>query len=84
MNRTGLRSLGNVQPREKLIRQYGMDLYRRDPRFQGDIVLIEPAEYDYQFFGMNPLSFWERQQAAQKRYESGSPSKESSRFSRGS
>ena len=50
--------------------QYGMDLYRRDPRFQGDIILIEPAEYDYQFFGMNPLSFWDRQQAAQKGYES--------------
>lgn len=49
---------------------YGMDLYRKDPRFHGDIILIEPTEYDYQFFDMNPLAFWERQRAAQRGFES--------------
>ncbi|MEW6440822.1 MAG: patatin-like phospholipase family protein [bacterium] len=50
--------------------QYAIDLYRRDPRFQGDIILVEPTEYDYQFFGMNPFSFWVRQQAAKRGHDS--------------
>ncbi len=49
---------------------YGMDIYRRDPRFRGDIILIEPTEYDYRFFDMNPLAFWERHRAAQRGFES--------------
>jgi NTE family protein len=49
---------------------YGIDLYRRDPRFRGDIVLIEPAEYDYKFFDMNPLALRERQRAAKRGYDS--------------
>jgi NTE family protein len=49
---------------------YGMDIYRRDPRFRGDIILIEPTEYDYRFFDMNPLAFWERNRAARRGFES--------------
>jgi len=49
---------------------YGLDIYRRDPRFKGDIILIEPTEYDYRFFDMNPLAFWERERAAKRGFES--------------
>jgi len=49
---------------------YGMEIYRRDPRFQGDIILIEPTEYDYRFFDMNPLALWERQKAAKRGFDS--------------
>ena len=49
---------------------YGLDIYRRDPRFRGDIILIEPTEYDYRFFDMNPLAFWERHKAAKRGFES--------------
>ncbi len=53
---------------------YGIDLYRRDPRFRGDIILIEPAEHDYRFFDMNPLALRERQRAAKRGYDSVSES----------
>ena len=53
---------------------YGIDLYRRDPRFRGDLILIEPTEYDYKFFDMNPLALRERQRAARRGYESVSES----------
>lgn len=49
---------------------YGMDIYRRDPRFRGDIILIEPTEYDWRFFDMNPLAFWERNRAARRGFDS--------------
>jgi predicted acylesterase/phospholipase RssA len=54
--------------------EYGIDLYRKDPRFRGDIILIEPTEYDYGFFDMNPLALRERQRAARRGYESVSES----------
>jgi predicted acylesterase/phospholipase RssA len=53
---------------------YGIDLYRRDPRFRGDIILIEPTEYDYKFFDMNPLALRERRRAARRGYDSVSES----------
>ncbi len=53
---------------------YGIDLYRRDPRFRGDIILIQPTEYDYRFFDMNPLALRERQRAAKRGYDSVSES----------
>ncbi len=53
---------------------YAIDLYRRDPRFRGDIILIEPTEYDYKFFDMNPLALRERQRAAKRGYDSVSES----------
>jgi len=37
---------------------------RNDPGFQGDLLVIEPAESDRDFFSINPLSFWKRAQAA--------------------
>ncbi len=49
---------------------YGIDLYRKDPRFRGDIILIEPTEYDYKFFDMNPLALRERQRAARRGFDS--------------
>ncbi len=48
---------------------YGIDLYRRDPRFRGDIILIEPTEYDYKFFDMNPLALRDRPRAAERGYD---------------
>ncbi|MBF0451955.1 MAG: patatin-like phospholipase family protein [Candidatus Magnetomorum sp.] len=49
---------------------HGMDYYRADPNFKGDIILIEPSDYDHKFFDMNPLAFWERRKAARRGYQS--------------
>jgi len=49
---------------------HGIDYYRKDPDFNGDIILIEPTEYDDKFFDMNPLAFWERRKASKRGYES--------------
>jgi len=49
---------------------HGMEYYRTDPKFKGDIILIEPTDYDHKFFDMNPLAFWERRKAAKRGYES--------------
>jgi predicted acylesterase/phospholipase RssA len=49
---------------------HGINLYRKNPDFQGDIILIEPSEYDDVFFDMNPLAFWERRQAAKRGFDS--------------
>lgn len=49
---------------------HGINKYRNDPNFKGDIVLIEPTEYDDKIFEMNPMSFWDRQRAAQRGYAS--------------
>lgn len=48
----------------------GVQRYRNDDRFQGDIVLLEPQEQDANFFGLNPLAFWQRSEAAQHGFES--------------
>ncbi|MCA9522045.1 MAG: patatin-like phospholipase family protein [Myxococcales bacterium] len=39
---------------------YGMEYFRNDPSFNGDIILIEPTEEDQKFFDINPLAFWQR------------------------
>ena len=49
---------------------HGMEYYRNDPNFKGDIILIEPSDYDHKFFDMNPLAFWERRKAAKRGYDS--------------
>ncbi len=49
---------------------HGMNLYRKDPDFKGDIILIEPSETDEKFFNMNPLSFWDRKKAYLRGFES--------------
>ncbi len=48
----------------------GIRLWETHPDFHGDIVLIEPTEYDASFFDMNPMAFWERRRAAMRGYES--------------
>lgn len=48
--------------------QYGLREFQQDPRFHGDIILLEPQEMDTQFFRMNPLAFWERRRAAEFGY----------------
>ena len=49
---------------------HGMSLYQKNPDFKGDIILVEPTEYDDKFFDMNPMNFWERRVAAKRGYES--------------
>ncbi len=36
----------------------------QDPSFRGDLLVLEPAESDKEFFRINPLSFWKRAEAA--------------------
>jgi predicted acylesterase/phospholipase RssA len=38
--------------------QLGIREYQDNPHFQGDIILIEPAESDLLFFKMAPLNIW--------------------------
>jgi NTE family protein len=38
--------------------QLGVRQYQDDPAFQGDIILLEPAETDQMFFNMAPLNLW--------------------------
>jgi len=45
--------------------QHALMRFQQDPRFKGDIILIEPDIYDVLFFDINPLSFWERARAAE-------------------
>jgi len=49
---------------------HGIRLWEKHPGFHGDIILIEPTEYDASFFDMNPMAFWERRRAAMRGYES--------------
>ncbi len=37
---------------------------RNQASYQGDLVVLEPAESDADFFSINPLSFWKRAEAA--------------------
>lgn len=41
-----------------------LDRLRMDRSFHGDVILIEPTETDAEFFSLNPLAFWNRDQAA--------------------
>lgn len=52
----------------------GLNQYREDPNFRGDIILIEPSDTDESFFNMFPLNFLERKQAADHGYLSVSSS----------
>lgn len=49
---------------------HGISLYQKNPDFKGDIILVEPTEYDDKFFDMNPMAFWERRVAAKRGYDS--------------
>ncbi len=48
----------------------GLERYRHQADFEGDIVLIEPKEHDLDFFAMNPLAYWKRDAAMRHGYES--------------
>jgi NTE family protein len=48
----------------------GIQRYLNDDRFRGDIVLIEPQERDAKFFSMNPIAFWNRNEAVRHGFES--------------
>jgi predicted acylesterase/phospholipase RssA len=50
--------------------QLGLQRYAEDSRFRGDIIVIEPAESDVEFFGIHPFAFWKRQWAASHGYAS--------------
>lgn len=58
--------------------QYGLRQYQEDPKFQGDIVVIEPKETDTVFFRMNALAYWQRIEAAEYGYLSVADSIQSS------
>ena len=42
----------------------GLEEIRRDKNFQGDVIMIEPRQDEFDFFEMNPLGFWNRARAA--------------------
>jgi predicted acylesterase/phospholipase RssA len=48
----------------------GIQRYLADDRFQGDIVLLEPREFDAEFFDVNPIAFWKRNDAIEHGFES--------------
>jgi predicted acylesterase/phospholipase RssA len=48
----------------------GIQRYLADDRFQGDIVLLEPREFDADFFDVNPIAFWKRRDAIEHGFES--------------
>ena len=48
----------------------GIEQYRKDPYFEGDIILIEPTESDMRFFNINPLAFWLRTTSAEQGFRS--------------
>lgn len=50
--------------------QYGLKQYQEDPKFRGDIILIEPAETDVHMFSMNPLALWDGPRAGRYGYSS--------------
>jgi predicted acylesterase/phospholipase RssA len=47
-----------------------LDNFRNDPNFKGDIILIEPRPDDLAFFGLNPLIFSNRIEAARLGFKS--------------
>jgi predicted acylesterase/phospholipase RssA len=48
--------------------QLGIRQYQDDPHFQGDIILVEPAETDLTFFKMAPLNLWSGRSAGAHGY----------------
>lgn len=50
--------------------QFGVANLTNDPGFKKDLILIEPTEYDNDFFTMNPLFFWNRAKAARLGFDS--------------
>ncbi|MBF0104800.1 MAG: patatin-like phospholipase family protein [Deltaproteobacteria bacterium] len=50
--------------------QQGLRSYQSDANFKADVIVIEPAEDDSDFFTMNPLFFWNRAKAAKRGFDS--------------
>lgn len=50
--------------------ELGLRSYLNDDRFRGDIVVIQARETDEQFFDLNPLEFWKRNDAIRHGLES--------------
>jgi len=50
--------------------EIGVERFKHDPSFNGDIILIEPSEDDKEFFNLNPVAFWDRARAATQGFES--------------
>ena len=48
----------------------GLERYRHQVEFTGDIVVLEPKERDLDYFSMNPMSYWKRDAALRHGYES--------------
>lgn len=48
--------------------QLGIRQYQDDPHFEGDIILLEPAETDLAFFKMAPLNLWASRSAGAHGY----------------
>jgi NTE family protein len=46
------------------------ELLFRDESIDADVVFIEPAEDDLDFFAMNPLDYWSKERAAEHGYRS--------------
>ena len=49
---------------------HGIKMYRENPDFKGDIILIEPTQHDDRFFDMKPFSLNNRREAASRGFES--------------
>jgi NTE family protein len=49
---------------------HGLELYRKNPAFTGDILLIEPTDDDDLFFDLNPLSYATYKKAAARGFSS--------------
>lgn len=47
-----------------------LEALKKDPHFKKDVILIQPAEDDSDFFAMNPIFFWKRAEAAQLGFDS--------------
>lgn len=48
--------------------QLGVQRLALDPRFKGDLLLLEPTENDHRMFNINPVAFWKRAVAAEAGY----------------
>ena len=48
--------------------EMGVKRLALDPRFRGDLLLIEPTETNAQMFNISPVAFWKRALAAEAGY----------------
>jgi predicted acylesterase/phospholipase RssA len=76
-NFASLRDMGIVTVLDQALRtalhtrlHIALDRLRLDPSFKGDLIVIEPAATDADFFSINPLAFWKRLSAAEHGFAS--------------